>query len=105
MEENCTGGLVIEVFDNSDKVGTDVVVLLCCPQSCMQNPVEGLLEVYEDMVEVLLVLEIFSQRMRRLKICSVVLLPALKPACSSAMIFSACSFNLFSMTFSMTLLG
>ena len=28
-------------------------------QSCMPNPVEGLLEVYEDMVEVLLVLEIF----------------------------------------------
>ena len=27
--------------------------------------------------------------MRRLKICSVVLLPALKPACSSKMIFSA----------------
>ena len=25
-----------------------------------------------------------------MKICSVVLLPALKPACSSAMIFSAC---------------
>ena len=42
--------------------------------------------------------------MRRLKICSVVLLPALKPAWSSAMIFSACSFNLFSMIFSMTLL-
>ena len=37
------------------------------------------------------------------KICFVVLLPALKPACSSAMIF-ACGFNLFSMTFSMTLL-
>ena len=32
--------------------------------------------------------------MRRLKICSVVLLPALKPAFSSAMIFSACGFNL-----------
>ena len=30
-----------------------------CPQSCMQNPVKGLLEVYEDIVEVLLVLEIF----------------------------------------------
>ena len=29
------------------------------PQSCMPNPVEGLREVYEDMVEVLLVLEIF----------------------------------------------
>ena len=49
----------------------------------MPNPVVGLLEVYEDMAEVLLVLEIFLQRMRGLKICSVVLLPALKPACSS----------------------
>ena len=68
----------------------------------MPNPVEGLLEVCEDMVEVLLVLEIFLTEVRRLKICSVVLLPALKPACSSAMIFSACGFYLFSMTFSMT---
>ena len=40
-----------------------------------------------------------------MKICSVVLLPALKPACSSATIFSTCGFNLFSMIFSMTLLG
>ena len=47
----------------------------------------------------------FSQRIRRLKVCSVVLLPAVKPACSSVMIFSACDFNLFSMIFSMTLLG
>ena len=70
----------------------------------MPNPVEGLLEVYEDMVEVLLVLEIFLTE-RRMEICSVMLLPALKPACSSAMIFSACGFNLFSMIFSMTLLG
>ena len=29
------------------------------PQSCMLISVEGLLEVYEDVVEVLLVLEIF----------------------------------------------
>ena len=43
--------------------------------------------------------------MFRLKICFVVLLPGLKPACSSAMIFSACGFNLFNMIFSMTLLG
>ena len=40
-----------------------------------------------------------------MKIYSVVLLPALKPACSSKMIFSACGFSLFSMIFSMTLLG
>ena len=37
-----------------------------------------------------------------LKISSVVLLPAPKPACSSVMIFSTCGFDLFSMIFSMT---
>ena len=47
------------LVDDSDKVGADVVLLHSCPQSCMPNPVKGLLEVYEDMVEVLLVLEIF----------------------------------------------
>ena len=51
--------LVREVFDDSDKVGADDVLLHRCPQSCMPNPVEGLLEVYEDMVEDFLVLEIF----------------------------------------------
>ena len=57
VEEDCTSSLIIEVFDDSDKVGADVVILHGCPQSYMPNPVEGLLEVYEDMV--LLVLEIF----------------------------------------------
>ena len=47
------------VFDDWDKVGADVILLHGCPQSCMPKPVEGLLEVYEDVVEVLLVLEIF----------------------------------------------
>ena len=59
VEEDGTSGLVIEVFDDLDKVGADVVLLHVCPQSCMPNLVGGLLEVYEDMVEVLLVLEIF----------------------------------------------
>ena len=59
VKENSNGGLVIEAFDDSDEVGADVVLLHGCPQSYMPNPVEGLLEVYEDMVEVLLVLEIF----------------------------------------------
>ena len=54
----------------------------------MSNSVEGLLEVYEDMVENLLVLEIFPTEIRRLKICVVMFHPALKPVCSSAMIFS-----------------
>ena len=59
VEEDSTSGLVIEVCDDSDKVGADVVLLHGCPQSCMLNPVEGLLEVHEDMIGVLLVLEIF----------------------------------------------
>ena len=48
----------MNVFDDSDSVGADVVLLHDCPKSCVPNPVEGFLEVYEDMVEVLLVLEI-----------------------------------------------
>ena len=59
VEEDGTSGLVIEVLDDSDKVGADVILLHGCPQSCMPNLVEGLLEVYEDVVEDLLVLEIF----------------------------------------------
>ena len=59
VEKDGTSGLVIEVFDDSDKVGADVVLLHGCPQSCMPNPVEGLIEVNEDMIEVLLLLEIF----------------------------------------------
>ena len=58
VEEDCTSGLLIEVFDHSYKVGADGVLLHGCPQSCMPNSVEGL-DVSEDMVEVLLVLKIF----------------------------------------------
>ena len=46
----------------------------------------------------------FSHRILRLKICSVVLLPALNPACSTAIISSTCGLSLFKITFSMTLL-
>ena len=59
VEEDGISSLVIEVLDDSDTVGTDVVLLHGCPQSCLPNHVEGFLEVYEDMVEVLLVLKIF----------------------------------------------
>ena len=59
VKEDCTSGLVTEVFDYLDKVVADVILLHGCPKSCMPNPVEGLLEVYGDMVEVLLVLEKF----------------------------------------------
>ena len=59
VEEDGTSGLVIEVFDYLDKVCADVVLLHGCPQSCMPNPVRGLLNVHKDMVEVLRVLKIF----------------------------------------------
>ena len=59
VEENGTSGLVIEVFNDLDKVCADVILLCGCPQSCMPNPVEGLFEANENMVEVLLMLEIF----------------------------------------------
>ena len=45
VEEDCTSGLVIEVFGDSDKVGSDAVLHHGCPHSCMPNPVEGLLDV------------------------------------------------------------
>ena len=96
VEEDGTSGLVIEVFVDSDKVGIDAVLLHGCPQSYMPNSLEGFLEIYEDMVEVLLVLEIFLTKDSWFKICSVVLLPVLKHACSSAMIFSAWGFILLS---------
>ena len=70
----------------------------------MPYSVKGCFEINEDMVQILLILEVLLHRILRLKICSVVLLPALNPACSSAIISSAWGFSLFKMTFSMTLL-
>ena len=40
VEEDCTSGLVIKVFDDSDEVGTDVVNLHGCPQNCIPNPIK-----------------------------------------------------------------
>ena len=47
----------------------------------MPYSVKGFFEINEDMVQILLMLEVLSHRILRLKICSVVLLPALNPAC------------------------
>ena len=71
----------------------------------MPNNVKGLLEVYEDMAEDLLVLEIFLTAESKVEdlLCGA-------PSCSEACLFfsndSLClGFTLFSMVFSMTLLG
>ena len=98
---DCAGCFVLEAFYGSDQVVIDVTQPHGCPQSCMPNSVKRLLEVHEDMVKALLVL----QSILRLKICSVVLLAALKPACSSLMISSTYGFSLFRRMLSMTLLG
>ena len=55
----------------------------------MPYSVKGFFEIDEDMVQILLVLEVLSHRFLRLKVCSVVLLPALNAACSSTIISSA----------------
>ena len=39
IEEDCTCGLNVEVFYDSDKVGADVILLYGCQQSCLPNPV------------------------------------------------------------------
>ena len=70
----------------------------------MPYSVEGFFEINEEKVQILLMLEVLSHTSLRLKICSMVLLPALNLACSSAIISSAWGLSLFKMTFSMTLL-
>ena len=59
IEEDGTSGLVIEVFDDLDKLCADVVLLHGYPQSCMPTLLKAFFKAYEDMVEVLLMLEIF----------------------------------------------
>ena len=54
-----TGRLVVEAFYGSDQVIIDVIQPHGCPQSCMPNFVERLLEVHEDMVKALLALQVF----------------------------------------------
>ena len=63
-----------------DKICANVVLLHGYPQSCMPKPVEGILEVYEDMVEVLLVLEIFLTQNAKVEdlLCST---PSYSEAC------------------------
>ena len=58
----------------------------------------------DHIIKNLLMLRYFSHRILRLKISSVMLLPALNPVCSSVIISFAWGLSLFRMTFSMTLL-
>ena len=54
------------------------------------------------MVVILMMLKVVSHGFLRLKICSLVLVPALSLACSSATVSSTRILSLFKTTFSMT---
>ena len=55
---DCASRLVVEAFYGSDQV-VDIIQPHGCPQSCMPNSFERLLEVNENMVKALLVLQVF----------------------------------------------
>ena len=56
IEQNCTMSLVIQIFNGS--YDADVVVP-SCPYGFVPYLVKCLLEVYEDIVEILLMLQVF----------------------------------------------
>ena len=53
------GYIAVYTFDLSHDVMTDIVVLHCNPYCCMTHRVKRLFDIYEDMVEVLLVVCVF----------------------------------------------
>ena len=55
VEEDGTGGLVMEGFDDAIKVGADVVLLHGCPKAVCQTLSKACLKSIKNMVEVLLV--------------------------------------------------
>ena len=58
-EQGCTLGLVIQTFNYSYDVGVDVVLPHSCRSGFVPCPVKDWLEVYGDMVEILLLLQVF----------------------------------------------
>ena len=79
---DCAGRLVVEALYGSDQVGIDVILPHGCPQSCMPNSIEHLLEIHEDMVKVLLVLQVFLTEYS--KIVNVL---SCAPSCSETCLF------------------
>ena len=65
----------------------------------MPYSVKGFFEINEDMVQILLMLEVLFTQDSKIEDLSVVFLPALNPACSSAL-----GLSLFKMSFNRTLL-
>ena len=64
---DCAGHLVVEALYGSDQVVIDVIQPHGCPQSCMTDSVERLLEVHKDMVKALMVLQVFLTKYANLE--------------------------------------
>ena len=64
-----------------------------------------LFEIYEDMVQILLMLTVFFTQDSEVENLFCGASPGSEPSCSSAIISSAWGFSLFNMTLSMALLG
>ena len=79
---DCAGRLVVEAFYGSDQVVVDVIQPHGCPQSCMPNCVERLLEAHEDIVKALLVLQVFLTEYSKIEN-----LLSCAPSCSEACLF------------------
>ena len=59
IEKDCTLNFVRQIFNEPYGAGIDVVFPHSCPEGFMPYPVKGLLEIYEDIVEILLMLQVF----------------------------------------------
>ncbi|GFO16308.1 hypothetical protein PoB_004281300 [Plakobranchus ocellatus] len=57
LEVHCTGGLVVETLYDLDQVGIDTIQIRNRSQCSVPNLDKSFLEIYEDMVEVLLMLK------------------------------------------------
>ena len=71
----------------------------------MSYSVKDRFEVYEDMVEILLMLQVFLAEDPEIEYLFYGAPPGSETRCSSAMISSACGWSLFRMIFNITLLG
>ena len=79
---DCARHLLVEAFYGSDQVVVDVIQPHGCPQGCMPNSVECLLEVHEDLVKALLVLEVFLTEYSKIEN-----LLSCAPSCSEVFLF------------------
>ena len=58
IKVDCTSGLVVEVFNDLDQVGVDVIKPHSRPKGFMPYSVKRLFKIDKDVVEVLLMLEV-----------------------------------------------